>query len=174
MTRNLNDLESQAERFWPTHLAEREQTSSIIPRLIDTQEKFIGILYVSDSGPEAWKQVLQATSGMPGNLFLKHLIVLTDVGGEKLQRFRAQFTTFFPRGKMTYVWNEKQFTYTFQSLRAVRTWTNPKLGVDGPGLASQQSLLSVHEDVAMLLLHGGASVDPTIPEADSILKRDTE
>ena len=164
MIRKLDDLESHAEKFWPTHLAEREQTTSIIPRLIETQEKFIGVLYVSDAGPEAWKQVLKATTGMPGNLFLKHLIVLSDVGGEKLQRFRANLNSFFPNGTMNYAWNEQRFTYTFKSLATVSVWTNPKLSVDGPGLATAHPLLPMHEDVAMLLLHGGSSVDPGIPD----------
>jgi hypothetical protein len=164
MPRTITDLEGNAEKFWPTQLAEREQNSSVIPRLIETQEKFIGILYVADASPDSWKSVLQATTGMPGNLFLKHLVVLSDIGGEKLQRFRTNLKSFFPQGKMRYVWNEKQHAYHFKSLATVKTWTNPKLGLDGRGLATPLPFQAVHADVAMLLMHGGASIDPGIPD----------
>lgn len=57
MARAVTDLEANAALFWPKQLSEREQRASIIPRLIETQEKFIGILYVADANPEAWKSV---------------------------------------------------------------------------------------------------------------------
>lgn len=151
-------------KFWPTALAQREQTTSIIPMLIESQEKFIGILYVADASPTAWKEVLAATSGMPGNLFLKHLIVLSDVGGEKLQRYRSNITTFFPEGKMTFHWQDAHHTYDFKSLENCRTWTNSSLAVDGSGLAQPQDLSLAMEDAAMLLTHGGASIDPGLPD----------
>jgi hypothetical protein len=51
--RDFADLEANAQRFWPAVLAEKEQAASIIPRLIETQEKFIGVLYVADAAPDA-------------------------------------------------------------------------------------------------------------------------
>lgn len=84
----VEDLRKNACLFWPSSLAARERETSIIPRLIETQEKFIGVLYVADAGPAAWIQVLGMTEGMPANLFLKHLMVLSDIGGEPLERLR--------------------------------------------------------------------------------------
>lgn len=164
MPRDIDDLESHAAKFWPTALARREQTSSIIPMLIESQEKFIGILYVADASPTAWKDVLHATDQMPSNLFLKHLIVLSDVGGEKLQRFRTDIRSFFPDGVMTFRWKDADHTYTFQPLDSCRTWTNVALAVDGASLANPTELSDAMEDVAMLLIHGGASIDPDVPD----------
>lgn len=164
MARDTQDLEARAAKFWPSVLAEREQTTSIIPKLIQTQEKFIGVLYVADASPVAWKEALQATSDLPGNLFLKHLIVLSDVGGEKLQRFRTSLSTFFPESIMTFVWKEAKHTYAFSSLKSVRAWDNAQLCVDGPGLSRSQPMSPLLEDVSMLLIHGGASIDPGIPD----------
>jgi len=164
MRRKIDDLEAHAVKFWPTALAQREQTTSIIPKLIESQEKFIGLLYVADATPSAWKDVLRATDGMPGNLFLKHLIVLSDVGGEKLQRFRTDLLTFFLNGVMTFHWKDADHTYTFCSLEECRTWTNSTLQVDGAGLANATDLSQAMEDVAMLLIHGGASIDPGLPD----------
>lgn len=164
MPRTIEDLELNAVKFWPTVLAQREQSTSIIPKLIESQEKFIGILYIADSSPTAWKDVLRLTSEMPANLFLKHLIVLSDIGGEKLQRFRTEIEEFFSGGVMTYLWQGTTFSYRFKSLESCRSWTNPKLLVDGPGLLRTSSLTAVIEDVAMFLIHGGASVGSSVPD----------
>ena len=164
MPRDIDDLEAHAAKFWPTALAQREQTTSIIPKLIESQEKFIGILYVADASPAAWKGVLRVTDGMPANLFLKHLIVLSDVGGEKLQRFRTDIRNFFPTGKMTFHWKGAAKTYKFRSLDTCPTWTNCTLQADGAGLVRPANLSAAMEDVAMLLIHGGTSIDPDIPD----------
>jgi len=145
-------------------LAQREQATSIIPKLIESQEKFIGILYVADASPTAWEDVLRATDGMPANLFLKHLMVLSDVGGEKLQRYRANIDQFFPTGTMTFRWKNADHTYAFRSLEECRAWTNGALEVDGVGLAHPANLSAAIQDVAMLLIHGGASTNPDIPD----------
>lgn len=164
MTRNISDLENSAFKFWPAALSQREQTTSIIPKLIESQEKFIGILYVADASPTAWKDVLQATDGMPAHLFLKHLIVLSDIGGEKLQRFRTDIRNIFPDGVMTFHWKDTKHIYEFQSLDTSRTWSNSALLVDGAGLARPANLMPIMEDVAMLLIHGGTSLEPNIPD----------
>lgn len=164
MTREINDLENHAFKFWPTELTKREKKTSIIPKLIESQEKFIGILYVADASPIAWKDVLLATDGMPANLFLKHLMVLSDVGGETLQRFRTNILNFFPNGTMTFYWRDIEHVYDFQSLDIGQNWTNAKLNVSGAGLAKPTNLTAAMEDVAMLLLHGGTSIDPGIPD----------
>lgn len=167
--RSVSDLEEHAVHFWPAILAEREQTTSIIPRLIETQEKFIGILYVADGSPTAWTDVLTATAELPGNLFLKHLIVLADVGGERLQRFRANLSSIFPGETMFYTWRGTEYTYQFQSIGTLRGWGNKQLLVDGRGLLTPQPLNAAIEDAAMLLMHAGASVDQGVP--DEILER---
>jgi hypothetical protein len=164
MARSIEDLEAHAEKYWPRKLTALEQDASILPALHATQEKFIGVLYVADANPRAWSQALSLTTELSGNLFLKHLIVLSDVSGEKLQRLRSAIEFIFPDGAMHYVWREQTHTYEFQSLETVRRWANPNLGVDGPGLSHAQTLQAVHEDVAMILLHGGASIDPQVPD----------
>lgn len=63
---------------------------SIVPRLLETQDKFLSILVLSDKDPLAWEKILAHTS-LGGNLFLKHLMVLADVGSELLQRLSANF-----------------------------------------------------------------------------------
>lgn len=169
MPRSVDDLELHAAKFWPTVLARQEQSSSIIPKLLESQERFIGILYVADASPTAWKDVLQATDRMPANLFLKHVMVLSDVSGEKVQRYHKDIDTFFPTGAMTFRWKDTEYNYRFKTTGSRRRWNNVVLQVDGKGLARDAALSDAVEDTAMLLIHGGASVDPGIP--DDVLEK---
>jgi hypothetical protein len=91
--RTPTQLRKKAVLYWPDELAKKEKAASIMPRLLSTQDKFISILDVSDSSPEAWKHALPATNEIPANLFLKHLMILSDVGGEPLQRIRTGFSS---------------------------------------------------------------------------------
>lgn len=160
--RQITDLESNALKFWPEKISELERNSSIIPKLIETQDKFIGILNVADGNPFAWKQVL-SSSTMSANLFLKHLMVLSDMGGEATERLKAELADKLENGKMPFSWNGNTYEYQFQSLVGKRGWTNVNLKVDGPGLSTDHELLPIIEDVVNLILFGGSSTAQNIP-----------
>lgn len=164
--RTAIELRDHAVLFWPRELMQKEADSSIIPLLIKTQDKFISLLDVSDSGPEAWKQALLLTQELTPNLFLKHLMVLADIGGEKLKRIGPNFSQWFPTKIMTYVWKEKTYSYEFQSLntKGDLNISNTTLAVDGEGLLKKQDLNAKIEDVAMLLLHSGAAVNANLSD----------
>ena len=70
--RKIEDLEKNALKFWTAELAEAEKKSSIIPKLIETQDKFISILNLADSNPSAWKEILKQSS-LSGNFFFKSI-----------------------------------------------------------------------------------------------------
>lgn len=164
MIRNPTDLEVNALKFWSLEIAEQERNSSIIPLLIRTQDKFISLLNIANAEPFAWKSVLAKTKDLSGNLFLKHLIVLSDIGGEKLMRFKKELSNIFENDRMEFIWNSKKYIYKFQTLSAKQDWSNKNLRVDGVGLTNSHELSPIIEDVANLLLFGGASLTENIPE----------
>jgi len=163
MSRQLDDLEANSLKFWPDRIAEMERNSSIIPRLIETQDKFISLLNIADAEPFAWKKVLATSKQLSANLFLKHLIVLSDIGGEKLMRFKKELPKVFEDDTMEFAWNGKSYTYKFQTLSGSKTWNNNHLKVDGVGLATTSPLTAVIEDITNLLLFGGAAIADNIP-----------
>jgi hypothetical protein len=160
--RDIQDLENKALKFWPQKLAEKEKNSSIIPKLIETQDKFISLLNISDAAPFKWKNTLSNTKTLSGNLFLKHLIVLSDIGGEKLMRFKKELPDVFKNG-MNFIWDGKNFTYKFQTLTDKSNWSNKNLSVDGEGLIKSVELNPIMEDICMLLLFGGSAINSNIP-----------
>lgn len=165
--RNITDLENNALKFWPSKLAEQEQDLSIIPRLIETQDKFISLLNISDASPTVWKETLNSTTSLPANLFLKHLVVLSDIGGEKLKRFKKELRKVFQDSQMNFIWNENQYSYSFQTLHKNKNWDNPHLFIDGTGLSKAVELTSMIEDICMLLLFGGTSISDNLPDVIS-------
>src|SRR5882672_5615237 len=80
--RTLDELKGKAVLHWPHELIEREASISVLPLLLKTQDKFISILNLSDSSPDSWKKFVDVSEEVKGNLFLKHLMVLSDLGGE--------------------------------------------------------------------------------------------
>lgn len=161
--RDLKNLEANALKFWPERIAEIERNSSIIPKLVETQDKFISLLNIADAIPFAWKNVLATSKRLYANLFLKHLIVLSDIGGEKLMRFKKELPLIFPDSIMEFIWNSSNYSYKFQTLQNTITWNNPHLKVDGKGLANTEDLSPMMEDVINLILFGGASIAANLP-----------
>ena len=160
--RDIQDIENKALKFWPSELARKEKSSSIIPKLIETQDKFISLLNISDANPYKWKDTLSSSRTLSGNLFLKHLIVLSDIGGEKLMRFKKELPGIL-HNKMNFIWDGKNFIYKFQTLSDNAIWSNKNLSVDGDGLTNSIELTPMMEDVCMLLLFGGSAINENIP-----------
>ncbi len=163
MKRSIEDLDINALKFWPESIAQMERNSSIIPKLIETQDKFISLLNVADAEPFAWKKVLESSKDLSANLFLKHLMVLSDIGGEKLMRFKSELPKTFKNDTMEFAWNGKKYSYHFRTISGKKTWSNVNLKVDGVGLAMNHPLSPIIEDVVNLLLFGGFSITDNIP-----------
>jgi hypothetical protein len=161
--RQLSDLEKNALKFWPEQIAAKERNSSIIPKLIETQDKFISLLNFADASPFVWKDALKTSGSLSANLFLKHLLVLSDIGGERLMRFKKELPSLFPSKFMIFTWRESQYEYFWQSLHGNKNWNNSQLKVDGDGLSKNHELSELMEDVIMLLLFGSTVLSSGLP-----------
>ncbi len=125
--RTVSELRKQASMFWPSELSEDAAKLSVIPILLKTQDEFIAILSVPVPDLSNLFQIVNASS-FSGNLFLKHLVILADFGGEQLQRVNGNFKRLFPSSKMNYLWNGESRTHTFQEL-PTSNLTNSKLSL---------------------------------------------
>lgn len=159
----FKDLQLKALNFWPIELSEREKNASIIPLLLESQDKFISLLNVSDASPEAWKSTLKNSTRFPSNLFVKHLMVLSDIGGERLMRFKRNLPIIFKDSEMEYSWDGKIYSYKFNQLNWPGPWNNKNLFVDGENLLEPHELNQTMEDVCMLILFGGSSTAEYLP-----------
>jgi hypothetical protein len=160
--RSLSELKENAVLFWPKDVLEKEAAVSVLPLLLRTQDKFISLLNLSDAGPESWISLLDHSAEMKDNIFLKHLMVLTDLAGEALNKL-TPFSKFFDDGIMNYVWQESNYSYQFTEVSRKTTLTNTALRVDGKSLLRGYELSAKMRDVAMLLIHGASAYGDSFP-----------
>ncbi len=159
--KTLADLEKVAIKWWPKTLEEQVAQSSVIPKLIQTQDEFISILKLSGHSPEQIFSVIEASQLAP-NIFLKHLVVLADYGGELIKRLGKEFNVVFPRDAKTktrrlqFIFLGKTHHYTFKAL-PVTGLSNAKLKIDGKAIVKATPLDDLHKDLIMVLLFGGVS-----------------
>ena len=155
------ELEKKAIKWWPKELEATVAAESVVPQLIATQDRFISILKLSGNTPEQVFDVLQA-SRMSANLFLKHLVILADYGGELIKRLGREFTDVFGidqvtnRRVMRFVFRERQEVYQFQTL-PINGLGNTKLEIDGASIIKVVPLSPLYKDMIMILLHGATS-----------------
>jgi hypothetical protein len=111
--RSLVELREKAVLNWPEELLDQAGEASVLPLLLKTQDKFISILTLADSEPESWQKLVNLSLDMPGNLFLKHLMVLSDLGGESLNKY-PPISKYFENNQMDYIWKTKDYSYQFK------------------------------------------------------------
>lgn len=174
--RDIDELQKHAVTWWPAELSKSQGESSIIPKLLASRGKFVSLLKLSGNAPDDIFDIA-AQAKFPGNLLVKHFAVLTDVGGEGLKRIGSDFANLFPVDEaknlhfMDYIWQGKTQRYHFASL-PLKTGKldNPRLGIDGSGINTEQPLSDLHKDTIMLLLHGAANIDESVAEKSDFYK----
>lgn len=183
------ELEKVASKFWPLELSEKEAELSIIPILIETQDKFISILSVGTSSIENLFTIIES-SDLPVNLFLKHLVILSDFSGEMLGRVSQEFTNLFPEGNLTYYWQGKKLIYEFKTFDKINKIQKTKFGnqslkisnkillpnitkTKNSNLTVTNKLSDLQKDAIALLLFGSAyySVSENNQDTASTLAR---
>lgn len=156
--KDINELEKQAVMWWTDELKIKANEISIIPILLQTKDQFISILKLSKSDPYHIFRLVEA-SDFPANLFLKHLAILADYGGEPLERLNKNFSSVFNCGEdsrlyMYSFFRDKSFKYEFMSLPIKGSLNNKKLKIDGKSLTKSISMNPTIYDTAMVLLYG--------------------
>lgn len=153
--RTIDQLHDSAAMFWPPELSQQEAEVSIVPKLLETQDQFIAILSVETASHDQMFDIVNA-SAMPANLFLKHLSVLSDVGGEQIMRFNKEFRQLFPDGVLRYIRDQRIYAYRFQQLPIKGALNNDRLGLSGKKLLTARALDAMLKDVAAILMFGSA------------------
>lgn len=157
--RTMDELEKYACLWWPKEIREYADKFSILQTLLDTQEKFISILKLSNpNDANGIFNIIQA-SGFSIKCFLKHLMLLTDIGAEPLQRLNANFDSLFPGRTMVYAIGDKQYSYAFHELPIKSKLDNKKMRVDTKeNMLNHKCNEALLKDVIMLLIFGGSCI----------------
>ena len=159
------ELESKACKWWPDVILQLEAETSIVPILVATQDKFISILTLSSVDCPVSVFNIMRSADFSANLFLKHLMVLTDFGSEPLQRINRYFDNYFPKKGFTYTLNGKTYEHQFSALPVNGSLTNKKMHTDVDSiLKHKEPLDGFYQDLISLLLFGNSAIDSAIAE----------
>ena len=157
--RTVADLRKQASLWWPDELKQKNAKANIIPQLLQTQDDFLRILLLSKDKPFKVFDLIEAAE-FPANLFLKHLVILADYGGEPMQRLGRSFTDIFPSSSSQYyfnfIWMDEDHQYQFNEL-PIKGLNNKKLSIDGKGLLISRPLDGLIKDMIAILLFASTS-----------------
>lgn len=155
--RNITELKTKAALWWPEELKTKNALANVLPLLLKTQDDFLHLIVLSKNDPFQLFDLIKVAK-YPSNLFLKHLAVLADYGGEPIQRLGRSFKDIFPKSKgangkyyFDFIWKEKTFRYEFKAL-PVNGLNNKKLFIDGEGLIKEKELNDLTCDMIALLL----------------------
>ena len=157
--KNIKELEKTACKFWPDDIQKRVIAENPIQQLVDTQDIFLSILKCADSSPFAWLEAAKVSTLAP-NVFVKHLMVLSDVGGENLKRFNRDFKNLFPSKCFKFGWKGGEYEYKFRERTKTHHWSNPGLLIDKEHLFDNHPFTDAMIDVSNLLLWGSSIVEP--------------
>lgn len=158
--RNIDELKQNAALWWPEELKKKNSLANVLPLLLKTQDDFLSILNLSKKEPFQVFKLIDVAK-FPGNLFLKHLVVLSDYGGEPIQRLGRSFKDIFPKDKkgnyfMEFLWKGEKFKYKFEEL-PVKGLNNKKLCIDGDNLSIETELNGLMKDMIAILLFASTS-----------------
>lgn len=151
----MDQIQQNAALFWPLEIVDEANRQSILQQLLDTQDDFISILNYPAKSVEAFFAAVENAS-LSSRLFLKHSMVITDFGGELLQRVNSFFDLIFPGGVLEFSFRGVVETYRFETL-PVSGLTNQRLKITGNRIPEEEGLDPMVKDVIAILVFGGAS-----------------
>lgn len=159
--RTIQDLEKVGAKWWPDEVKNEAANNSMLQYLLNTQDKFISLLTLAEQKNEQQLFDIIEASDFPLHLFLKHLMILTDVGSEQLQRFNTSLQELCPGNSMIYEIEGQKHSYSFCALPVKGTPNNKKLHIDTlEALKKTCKTSGLCKDFIMLLLYGALSVLP--------------
>lgn len=157
--RTVEQLEEHATLSWPLELADKDDGAAIVTTLLKTQDDFIAILNFPVQSVEEFIKILPSAKMSP-NLFVKHLVVLSDFSGEMIKRTITNLKTYIPNGDLQYEWDGDVRMYHFSALFDTSSGNiKKKLGIEGMDLFDKHELNDYMEEIIVLLLIGSSALD---------------
>jgi len=160
--RTLSELKTNAVLHWPEEILCAAGDVSVLPLLLKTHDAFISLLKVANKDPLAWRAAIKQTSAISGPVFLKHLMVMADLGGEALNKL-PPLSNYCPSGVLSFNWGGEKWEYKFKEIQDKCSLANSALRVSSKKLLAGGDFTSRMLDVAMLLMFGSLASNDSLP-----------
>ena len=165
-------LRTNAAMLWPNELYRNATAKSIVPQLLETQDNFIGILKAGANTLDDLFTIINHSS-IPNNLFVRHLMVLCDIGGENLSSYNDALKKLLPSLTLEFLWNGNKHRYVFKRIGTIDRLTNAALDVTASKLkqnrpyrwpVEENERSHLQKDVIVLMMFGSSSTDQNLAE----------
>lgn len=161
--RTIEDLKANAVMHWSKDMLQKADAHSAMPILLETQDEFIALLTIASKSFNSWENVLKESENLTPSIFLKHLMVLSDLGGEALNKLKP-LSDSFPEHRMVFQFNGQEVNYDFKEIGNECSLTNSALKVDAKNVMNFEHLTDRMHDVIMLLLFGALDSKNMLPQ----------
>ncbi|UWZ97424.1 hypothetical protein [Vibrio splendidus] len=159
----LGQLQAKASMHWSKDMLDAAGAHSALPILLETQEEFIALLTIASKSPLSWRNVLMESTSLTPSIFLKHLMVLSDLGGEALNKL-TPMSQYFSRNTISFEFNEQLTEYQFREIGEQCSLTNSALKVDAKSVVKNSDFTDRMFDVVMLLMFGSLDPNNQLPQ----------
>ena len=163
---SYDDLKEISVKWWPEEIIKLAEEESVIPLLIETFDAFVGIMNAARPSIVSIEAIIKNSKITP-NIFLKHLTLLADFGGEVLSRMGDNFSDIFTKDeKGSFGFDYKcpitgeNLRYKFKSLPC-KNLGNNKLLIDKKAIRKNPDIneIPLINDIIFILLFGSFSTD---------------
>ena len=165
MNKSVENLQENAVKWWPKEILATAESSSSIGLLKKTHSDFLSLLVNIPSDVEKVRDYLNSIP-MSFNVFLKHLLILADFGGEKIQRIHLDRMELFESDKgFLFSLGGSEYFMTVEAFLSSKAVTNSKLQVDGKKIFSKSDTTDLQIDLALIVLFGNFSTKTALASA---------
>lgn len=165
-SRSIDEIRKNACLWWPKELTANSKIN-VTELLAETHDGFLSVFKYKATNAEGIAKIVE-NIGLKFNIFLKHLVVLSDFGGEQIQRLNDEFSSLFKFNEQKkkfyfeFSVHGTTFTYEFKAMPTRGTLGNKQLYLDSDGLNSVHDTSPLMLDISMVILYGALSVDEEI------------
>jgi len=156
-TRTVSQLRDRAVKWWPPHIRDAVLSSDPAEPLLETFDEFNRFLDSAPTDPLRFREYVFGHD-LKVNVILKHLMVLLDQGGERIQRYVTDKDSIFEKRRdqwgLPVDIDAQRVFLDLTSLLSRKRVDNGVLGVDGPGMRKTPRNPELSTDLVVLLAFG--------------------
>ena len=159
MKRTIEELRKNALLHWPKEIVQNH--NNLLEALINSHDNFCNIISENIEKPLDLLVNLKS-SKLSASLFLKHLMLLSDIGGEALNKL-SPVSQYFEASTMEIIFQDLSYKYPLVELKKDCSLTNSSLKVDQKKVFNNDPINKKQEEIIILLIFGNSCINDSLP-----------
>ena len=159
MNKTVEQLQENSVRWWPSDILKTAALISPAVMIKNSHPIFLKTLVELPTNVTDVREALHSIP-MPFNLFLKHLLILADFGGELVKRIHLDRRKLFPASMDFRISIDGiDHLISVDGFLNSNSMNNSKLKIDGQSIIEPTAALDIQVDLAQIVLFGNFATD---------------